>query len=154
MRFDIRPAERADIDMLVTIENAAFTGDRLSRRSFRHLLRRNMIIVADSGGAASGYAVALRRRGSGIARLYSIAVAPMDAGKGIAHALLQAAEAGAAKAGCRTLRLEVREDNVRAIALYEKRGYRRFARRETYYQDGAAALRYEKHLCGGEGERP
>ncbi len=42
------------------------------------------------------------------------------------------------------MRLEVRIDNAPAIALYEKSGYRSFGAVEDYYQDGAAALRFEK----------
>jgi ribosomal protein S18 acetylase RimI-like enzyme len=44
------------------------------------------------------------------------------------------------------LRLEVRYDNASAIALYEKMGYRQFGQYERYYEDGAAALRFEKRL--------
>jgi ribosomal protein S18 acetylase RimI-like enzyme len=44
------------------------------------------------------------------------------------------------------LRLEVRIDNKRAIALYEKNGYARFDEIEDYYEDGATAVRMEKGL--------
>ncbi len=46
------------------------------------------------------------------------------------------------------LRLEVREDNSRAIRIYEKSGYRKIGREPGYYEDGATALRYEKTLRG------
>ena len=49
------------------------------------------------------------------------------------------------------LRLEVRADNRRAIALYEVNGYQRIGEIEGYYHDGATALRYQKRL---EGMRP
>ena len=44
------------------------------------------------------------------------------------------------------VRLEVREDNVRAIALYERCGYRLRDRVPEYYADGATALRFLKSL--------
>lgn len=44
------------------------------------------------------------------------------------------------------MRLEAREDNFRALNLYERAGYVRFARVADYYEDGAAALRLEKAL--------
>jgi hypothetical protein len=47
------------------------------------------------------------------------------------------------------LRLEVREDNLRAIGIYEKAGFRRIGRETDYYEDGAPALRFEKTLRGG-----
>ncbi len=48
------------------------------------------------------------------------------------------------RAASTLMRLEVRSRNRRAIALYERQGYRRFGRIEDYYEDGATALRYEK----------
>jgi ribosomal-protein-alanine N-acetyltransferase len=44
------------------------------------------------------------------------------------------------------MRLEVRQDNSAAIRLYERLGYRRFAARQGYYEDGEDAWRYEKKL--------
>lgn len=94
----------------------------------------------------AGYALVLLRRGSRVARLYSIAVDPALRGAGLGARLLADAEAQAHKAGAGALRLEVRVDNAAAIKLYERRGYRRFARLPDYYQDGAEAWRYEQVL--------
>ena len=38
----------------------------------------------------------------------------------------------------------MRADNARAIALYERSGYRLFGQVPGYYEDGAMALRFEK----------
>ncbi|EKF20382.1 GNAT family N-acetyltransferase [Nitratireductor pacificus] len=157
MPFEIRPAEPGDIEALLAIENAAFAGDRLSRRSMRALIGRPSAIalVAIDGADIAGYAIALLNRLHRVARLYSIAVSPVRTGRGVAGALLHAVEAEAGNRRRRAMRLEVREDNRGAIALYERNGYRRFARRDNYYHDGMSALRYEKQLRGTEdGERP
>ena len=53
--------------------------------------------------------------------------------------------------GCRSMRLEVHEHNTRAIARYEKSGYRLFGRRLDYYDDHATALRFEKPLVSKTG---
>lgn len=144
----IRPADATDIDGLVAIENRVFTGDRISRRSFRKFLDRHTAatLVAEEDGRAVGYCMVLFRAGSGVARLYSIAVS--GGGGGVGRALLAQAEEVAYERGRMLMRLEVREDNARAIALYEKNGYRRFGREPGYYEDGTAALRYEKLLRG------
>jgi ribosomal protein S18 acetylase RimI-like enzyme len=73
MNVRIRAALVADIDALLAIENAAFATDRISRRSFRLLIERDTasVLVADEGDL-TGYCVVLYRRGSGVARLYSI----------------------------------------------------------------------------------
>ena len=69
-----------------------------------------------------------------------------EGGRGVGRELLHAAERYARAHGCVALRLEVRYDNARAIALYEKLGYREFSRYPEYYADGATALRFEKSL--------
>jgi ribosomal protein S18 acetylase RimI-like enzyme len=150
MTADIRLARPDDIDALCAIENAAFETDRISRRSFRQLIERETAetLVAPIDERLGGYAMVLFRKGSGVARLYSIATAPDRAGRGLGRALLKAAEEAAFEHDRLMLRLEVREDNPRAIALYEQSGYRRIGRETDYYEDGMAALRYEKTLRG------
>ena len=146
----IRTARASDIDALVAIENAVFTADRISRRSFRQLIERETAetLVADLEGGVGGYAMVLFRKGSGVARLYSIAVAPAHGGSGVGRALLEAAEDAAFENDRLLLRLEVRADNPRAIAVYERGGYRHIGREADYYADGMEALRYEKTLRG------
>lgn len=146
----IRDATPEDIDALVAIEESAFPADRISRRSFRALIDRKTArtVVVEDGGMVRGYAMLLFRRGTALARLYSIAVHPEAAGRGLGEALLDAAERAAFEHDRLFLRLEVREDNARAIRLYERRGYRPIGRSPAYYEDGADALRFEKTLRG------
>ena len=146
--FHIRPATDADLDALVALERRAFTTDHLSPRQYRHHLHSPTAIVlaAADGSGLLGKAVVFLRVQSDIARLYSIAVADAARGRGLGEALLEAAERAARARGCRRMRLEVRQDNSAAIRLYERLGYRRFAARQGYYEDGADAWRYEKAL--------
>ncbi|HQF31023.1 MAG TPA: peptidase C39 family protein [Hyphomicrobiales bacterium] len=143
-----RPAGLGDVDALVAIEDAAFSTDRISRRSFRSLVAAPTAacIVAEIDGKVAGYAMLLFRAGTALARLYSIAVAPDRAGRGLGGLLLAEAERAAFDRDRILLRLEVREDNLPAIALYERAGYRRFGRYLDYYEDHADALRFEKLL--------
>jgi [ribosomal protein S18]-alanine N-acetyltransferase len=144
----IRAATLADLDAIEALENRAFTHDRLSRRSLRRLLagRTCRLFVAPAEGAVAGYALVLFRAGAAAARLYSIAVDPQSAGRGLGRQLVAACEAEAADRGCAALRLEVRADNLGAIRLYEACGYRIFGRHEVYYADGSAAVRFERQL--------
>jgi ribosomal protein S18 acetylase RimI-like enzyme len=150
MPVEIRKARVPDIDALAALENAVFDSDRISRRSFRLLIERDTAetIVAECEGRIAGYAIVLYRKGSGVARLYSLAVNPDFSGQGVGRSLLEASEEKAFENGRMLLRLEVREDNLRAIGIYEKGGYRRIGREPDYYEDGQAALRYEKPLRG------
>ncbi len=144
----LRRGRMSDLDALLAIENAVFTVDLLSRRSLRHFLAspRASLTVAEQDGRLAGYALVYFPPRSTIARLYSIAVAPQSAGNGIGPRLLAAAETAARQHRRKTMRLEVHEHNTRAIARYEKSGYRLFDRHRSYYDDGADALRFEKPL--------
>jgi ribosomal-protein-alanine acetyltransferase len=145
----IRPARAADIDALLAIENAAFASDRIERRAFRHAIRSPTMIclVASERSKVLGYGIVERRRTSTAARLTSVAVAPEAAGAGLGQRLLTGLETEAIAAGARRMRLEVRADNRIARKLYEMAGYRLVETIEDYYEDGGAALRYEKALA-------
>jgi ribosomal-protein-alanine acetyltransferase len=144
----MRPGRVSDLDALFALEQAAFMTDRLSRRSLRHFLAspNATLTVAEKGGKLAGCSLVLYRRRSKLARLYSIAIAPEFRRRGLAQSLLAAAEKEATRRGRRALRIEVREDNARAIKLYKKLGYRLFGRHPGYYDDRGNALRFEKFL--------
>ena len=144
----VRKAERGDIEALIELEHRVFATDRLSRRSLRRFLRlpTAQVIVAEDGSRLVGNAIVLFRRHSTVARLYSIAVAPLMTGRGIAPMLLDTGEAAALARDCRAMRLEVHVTNHAAIARYRKSGYREFGRVRHYYEDGGDALRFEKRL--------
>lgn len=145
----LRPAGPADLDALLALE-AQFPGDRLSPRQLRTHVdspRARLRVLLEDGRIA-GYALVFLRRGSRIARLYSIVVDPARRGRGHGLALLRDAEAQAAAAGAHELRLEVRADNAAAVALYEGEGYRRLAALPAYYADGAGGWRYARALAG------
>lgn len=144
----IRHATLADLPALVALERRAFTTDHLSPRQYRHHLTnpRALVLAAVDTSGLLGKAVVLFRKGSSVARLYSIAVDDAARGRGIAKALLRAVERGARTRGCTRMRLEVAQKNVGAVALYESLGYRRFGAHARFYEDGADAWRYEKIL--------
>lgn len=148
----LRDARPSDLDGLLVLE-AMFPGDRLAPRQFRrHLASPTARLrVAEREGALAGYALLFLRRGSGVARLYSIAVDPAQRGAGLGALLLADVEQLARNAGRGILRLEVRADNVAAIALYRRAGYREQGRIPGYYEDGCDALRFDKAL---DGSRP
>jgi ribosomal protein S18 acetylase RimI-like enzyme len=145
----VRKAERDDLGALAELEQRVFATDRLSRRSLQRFLTSPSaeVIVAQEGARCAGTAIVLFRARAGVARLYSIAVAPHMSGRGVAPLLLAAAEAGARERGCRAIRLEVHVTNHAAIARYRKSGYREIGRHRGYYEDGGDALRFEKRLA-------
>jgi ribosomal protein S18 acetylase RimI-like enzyme len=145
---EFRNAAENDIDALLTLENQCFTHDRMSPRSFHWMISRAHagFIVAQRDGVILGYALLLFHRDTSLARLYSITIAAHARSLGLGRQLLEQAEAHARDHDCAYLRLEVHPDNASAISLYESSGYRRFAEISDYYEDHAAALRFEKRL--------
>lgn len=144
----LRDATLQDLEALVLLEDASFDSDRMSRRSFRRFLLSpaDHLLVAESNGGLLGYILILRHRGTRLARLYSICVDASARGRGIAEALIGAGERIVREHGCAHLRLEVRRDNLPAIRLYQKLGYRQFDTIPGYYEDDEEALRFEKRV--------
>jgi ribosomal-protein-alanine acetyltransferase len=148
----LRQATNADLNALLQLEHRCFTEDRLSRRSFRRFLDmpQDRLIVAESKndgvGELLGYCLVLMSAATRMARIYSIAVLPTARGQGIGEQLVKTAEREAAEADRILMRLEVREDNIDAIALYKRLGYRQFGTYRDYYEDHGTALRFERRI--------
>lgn len=148
----IRDAAAADIGALAAIEADAFETWmwRLSRRAFAgHIAGgRNVLRLVTVGDDVAGYYLVLLRRGSGLARLYSLAVAPAFRGRGLARRLVEDAEAAARRRGRTRMSLEVAPGNVAARGLYRGLGFAETRRLPSYYAEGLDALRMEKRLAG------
>lgn len=144
-----RQAVSADLPRLTSIEENSFPGDRLSARKFRHFIRSELSELWCVGEPLSAYALVLFHRGTSLARLYSIAVDPAARGQGLAQQLLEWCEKQAVKRGVLFMRLEVRQDNTHALALYRRAGYSVIRSLPAYYDDGADGWRLEKHLSLG-----
>lgn len=145
----VRAADAGDISVLLAIEQASFSSDRLSRRSFRHLLTQgnSVTLMGEVDGHSCGYVTLLFRADVSLARVYSIATAPGWHGRGIASALLRAAEALALARHCAAIRLEIRKDNASSRQLFLRHGYTVFGGHADYYEDGMDAVRLEKSLA-------
>ena len=142
-------AQSRDLPALALVERAAFTADRISPASWRRLMHSEtaqVFVLPDAADSPAGAAVLLYRRRSSVARLYSIAVDGSHCGHGGGSALLQECIDAARTRGCSVLRLETREDNLAAQAMFHRFGFEPLAPKLGYYADGATALRFEKPL--------
>ncbi|HEX2666897.1 MAG TPA: ribosomal protein S18-alanine N-acetyltransferase [Gammaproteobacteria bacterium] len=150
----IRLATLRDIDALLPIEHRSFQTDRLTRLDFTRALKGKsaVLLVAEQGGAVLGYAL-IRVRGRQ-AHLESLAVDPDARRLGLGRTLLKAAEQAVLERGALHMRLEIREDNPAAYALYRALGYRQHGTWLEYYEDETDALRLRKALTipGAEDE--
>jgi ribosomal protein S18 acetylase RimI-like enzyme len=150
---ELREATPADIPALLALEERCFAIDRLSRRSFHHLLSHGNAVcqVVERDGDILGYVLLLFRLGLPLARMYSLAVDPDAQGQGLGRMLLEAGEAAARERNCVSMRLEAHPDNAAAIRLYRAAGYREFGVYPDYYEDHADAKRFEKRMITGPG---
>ena len=146
----IRPGAMDDIDALLTLERNVFAADCMSRKSLRRFLSvpTAVVLIAEQHRKVAGCAVLLMHASSpALARLYSIAVDPANAGHGVGPRLLRSCEEVARVHGRAQIRLEVHEQNPRAIAFYRREGYAEFGRHVGYYKDLGDALRFRKELA-------
>ena len=74
---------------------------------------------------------------------FGISVAKECWGQGVGSALLQAAIDFARSAGVAVISLEVRSDNVRAIALYEKFGFRKIGHFPDFFRVGGESVDFD-----------
>jgi ribosomal protein S18 acetylase RimI-like enzyme len=143
-----RPVDACDLEALVDLEELCFTSDRLSRRSFQRWIKgdSSIFLVLELEGRICGYGLVLLHKGTRLARLYSIALHPDTRGRGYAGALILALEAAAVDENRLFMRLEVAKQNLGAIHLYQRLGYRVFGEVENYYEDHSDALRMQKRI--------
>ncbi len=148
MKLELRPLGACQVADLTRLEQASFTSDLLSPRSFRRFIHS---ATADGHGAfiegrLVGYSLMLMRRNSARARIYSLAVDSSQRGKGVGRRLLEALTPLALEHGKTSLQLEVATTNTAAVVLYESLGFRRVASRPGFYEDGGDAWVYRKDL--------
>jgi len=143
---DVRPA---DLDTLIQLEEIGFSGDRLSRRSFQRWMKKgsgHIFRVLTFDENLVGYGLVLLHKGTHLARMYSIVLHPSSRGKGFGNTLVSDLENCAEASGRFFMRLEVSKQNVAAVQLYKKMGYRVFGEKPDYYEDHTDALRMQKRI--------
>lgn len=146
--MDYRKATLSDLEALNLLEHQVFNTDMVSRRQMKRFIQseHSLLLVAMEGECLAGYALLLFNQATQLSRLYSIAISPDFRGLGIANQLLLLCEQSAVEQGYIILRLEVREDNLSAIKLYEKHGFKKLETLIHYYDDLADGLRMQKRL--------
>ncbi len=138
-----RETVRADLLAVFRIEKASFA-QPWPYRAFERFLGVPGFLVADigDGGEVAGYVVAdsETHRGQPLGHVKDIAVAPTHRGRGIGATLLERAIDAMRRQQVRRVKLEVRESNDRALALYRQYGFVHRSTARSYYADGEDAL--------------
>jgi len=144
----IREPQVADLKALVALEQRCFATDRLSKRSFSYWIKsqHRVFLLACQNDQIIGYGLVIMRKGTRLARLYSIAIDKSAEGKGVGRQLMLALETETVEAGKLFLRLEVETTNERAIGLYQSMGYKIFGDYAHYYENNGDAFRMQKSI--------
>lgn len=137
---DVRPMRWPDIEPVHRLEADLFTVDPWSIEQFWSELAQQSraYAVAVDGERIIGYAGAFLLAPD--SDVQTIAVSPRDQGRGVGAILLTWLIEQAVAQGCRQMLLEVRSDNVPAIAMYERFGFVRISVRRDYYEHGIDAV--------------
>jgi len=128
----IRDMGHDDVSMVSDIERRSYEFP-WSHGVFRDCLLagyQNIVLVRDS--SVVGYGVLSIAAGE--AHILNICVHPDYRSHGYGEKLLDELLFRARAASVRTIFLEVRPSNERAIALYRKKGFHKVANRPAYYQ--------------------
>jgi ribosomal protein S18 acetylase RimI-like enzyme len=146
----LRIARPADLGDLCELEEACFTGDRLTRRRLRHGIGAPnalpLLLAEETAGPAQapcvlGPVLGLWRRGPQRARLYSLARAPQARGRGLARALFTSILERLRARGFAGAFLEVAPDDGAAIGLHQSLGFVECGVYPRYSADGQDAPR-------------
>lgn len=144
MEIKIETASISLLDILYEIEKECFEKEAFSKQQLSYMLTdyNTVSLVArtvsnddECNDEIAGFVVAqVDAEGSKIfGHILTIDVLPACRRKGIAQRLLQEIETIFSQKGIKEFRLEVRENNLPALNLYRKLGYRQTAKLTRYY---------------------
>lgn len=137
-----RSATLEDVPAIAELDTQSFpVKERWSENLWADELRaddRFVLVAEDSAGVLIG--VATFQLIDDVLDLLRVMVSARWRGMGVAADLLRAGILFATSHGCTRMLLEVRDDNERAIALYERFGFHVIDTRSNYYGPGLDAL--------------
>lgn len=140
--LSFREANSVDVESLSIVDEQCFAkgSERYSKQSFEGELaeKSKKYFVALYGNLVIGY-VGLQTLGDDL-NLLKIAVLPQYQKLGVGFKLMEMSFEYRKNQKLTNYFLEVREDNKKAIKLYQKFGFKAQSVREKYYDDGTNAL--------------
>ena len=137
MPITIEDASIRHLDKLYEIEMECFEREAFTKQQIAHLLTDydSVSLVAKVNGEIIGFIIGMvyLERNSLIGHILTIDISPIHRRKGTAQKLLQEIEKIFTEKGVKACRLEVKEDNIAALRLYQKFGYKKVAKLKNYY---------------------
>ncbi len=141
MPIAIRSALFDDVPAIIAIEQLAASAAHWTAEQYKKLVGSGVVLVAEdaaegAGGAAGSLCGFISAKAvAGEWEIENVVVSAEFLRRGIAGELLRQLIQRAQNEAASTILLEVRESNLPARRLYERRGFRDVGRRRAYYSD-------------------
>src|SRR6266852_4725958 len=129
----IRSAAVDDVPAILAIERQAPSAAHWTAEQYKKLVGSGVVLVAEEAGSLCGFISA--KAVAGEWEIENVVVSAEFLRRGIADELLRQLIQRAQNEAASTILLEVRESNLPARRLYERRGFRDVGRRRAYYSD-------------------
>ena len=137
MPIAIRSALFDDVPAIVAIEQLAASAAHWTAEQYKKLVGSGVVLVAEGAAEAAGSLCGFisAKAVAGEWEIENVVVSAEFLRRGIADELLRQLIQRAQNEAASTILLEVRESNLPARRLYERRGFRDVGRRRAYYSD-------------------
>ncbi|MEM3577379.1 MAG: ribosomal protein S18-alanine N-acetyltransferase [Candidatus Bathyarchaeia archaeon] len=139
MQITVEDASLRHLDRLYEIEIKCFEKEAFTKQQIASLLANyNAVgLIAKLNGEIVGFVIGMLYADDGriVGHILTVDVLPEHRRRGIGLRLLEEIEKIFRGKGANVSVLEVREDNIAALRLYQKLGYKRVAKLKYYYGD-------------------
>lgn len=131
-RLNYEPMQKSDLDEVLALEQSVYPHP-WSMTNFVDSLNSNYEawVLRDRDGNLLGYFLLMAVVDE--SHLLNVAVSAEKQGQGLGRFLLNQAVACSRGLGMASVLLEVRPSNTRALAIYERYGFKQIGRRKGYY---------------------
>jgi ribosomal-protein-alanine N-acetyltransferase len=133
MTMAIRIAEFNDLGAILALERQTTGAAHWTAEQYKQLMGSGVVLVAEQADRLCGFISAQAVAGEW--EIENVVVAAQWLRRGIGNELIKALMKRARNQAAAAILLEVRESNLAARGLYEKRGFREVGRRRSYYAD-------------------
>jgi ribosomal-protein-alanine N-acetyltransferase len=137
MPFIIETAQIRHLDRLYEIEKECFETEAFTKQQIAGLLTdyNSISLVAKENNNIVGFIIGSVRfeKNALTGHILTVDVSPTCRKKGVGARLLREMENLFEEGGVKACHLEVREDNVAALSLYQKLGFEKVATLKNYY---------------------
>ena len=137
MALAIRSATLNDVPAILVLERQAPSAAHWTPAQYNELVNRGVVLVAEAEerGKLCGFVCAKAVLGEW--EIENVVVAAEFLRRGVASELMRGLIQRAKSEAATVIRLEVRESNLPARALYVRHGFREAGRRRSYYRGPA-----------------